>query len=354
MLENLVFSIDKSSLEGVVRDISLCRDNVPIFSYITSMNETKMKDLLDSGRTFQVSFIAPGENSYRYRIILENSQNARHKVIILSADYIIAFLNCLIRRKLIQNTRSLREIYKVMSALSTSKEEIERYFDLQNSNVANKKEKKESKKMEVKKMFGNLFGKIRGNQFRMSMNGLAVRDNEDRFLAFDLDTISLTDVTEMSFSAEDLIYKMPVGMNQVEIGDLIYTGHDSYAYVIEKKNENTLKVLSTSTKEIKEIVMPKNLFGFNFIVKVLSLAGNLMNFSNVTSDNPFGNMLPLLMMGEDSEMSDMLPLLMLSQNSEMTMNPMMMMAMMLSKKDNNNDMMPFLMMSMINNQNITQ
>ena len=90
----------------------------------------------------------------------------------------------------------------------------------------------------------------------------------------------------------------------------------------------------------KKIILPsKNAFGFNYVTKIVNFAENMFGgFSTPNSDNPFGNMLPLMMMSQSDSGNDndvfkmmMLSQMMSASNSETKMdmsNPLMLMALM--------------------------
>jgi hypothetical protein len=65
-----------------------------------------------------------------------------------------------------------------------------------------------------------------------------------------------------------------------------------------------------------------------------------------SADNPFGNLLPLMMLSGNKNMEDMMPLFLMSSGAmegDLTSNPMMMYFLM--KDGKMNDMLPFFLMS---------
>ena len=105
---------------------------------------------------------------------------------------------------------------------------------------------------------------------------------------------------------------------------------------------------SLGTPEAKAIIPTKNMFGFNFMTKVVNLFDNFMSTPN--SNNPFGNMLPFLMMGDNKNFDPMMMMFMTGQNNfnvnDMFSNPMMMYFMM--KDNKNTDLLPMFMMMNMN------
>jgi hypothetical protein len=107
-------------------------------------------------------------------------------------------------------------------------------------------------------------------------------------------------------------------------------------------DDNRFKVLDIFDGEEKTIVPARSPFGWDFLTKVVCL----YNFNNADTNNPFGNMLPLLLLS-DGKTDDMLPFLLMSQGGvDFATNPMLMYALMSGK--GNNDMLPFLLMSGFN------
>jgi hypothetical protein len=84
------------------------------------------------------------------------------------------------------------------------------------------------------------------------------------------------------------------------------------------------------------------MFGFNFMTKVVSLFGAFTDAP--TADQPFGNMLPFLMMGENKDIDPMMMFFMMNQGGTNVMaNPMMMYFMMKDNKDFDPMMLMFMM-----------
>jgi hypothetical protein len=108
-------------------------------------------------------------------------------------------------------------------------------------------------------------------------------------------------------------------------------------------NENgTFEVTDVRAGETKNIIPTRNMFGFNFMTKVVSLFGAFTDAP--TADQPFGNMLPFLMMGENKDIDPMMMFFMMGQGGTNVMaNPMMMYFMMKDNKDFDPMMLMFMM-----------
>ena len=188
--------------------------------------------------------------------------------------------------------------------------------------------------------FGNFdFGPV-DSSVRMSMYGMAIKNASGTYVAYDKATDSIVDVDIFNFEgANKLIYKMPVAIADVKAGDIVIHARKPM-FVLCTDDTNRLCVLDIFDGEEKNIVLPKSMFGFDFVTKVVSL----VDFTgSASASNPFGNMLPLLMMG-DSKSEDILPLLfMMNGQANFVQNPMLMYAMM-SKEGKMNDILPLMLM----------
>lgn len=208
-------------------------------------------------------------------------------------------------------------------------------------------ESKEEKEMGVIKGFE--FGVVGGDRVRLSHLGVAVKNKLGEFVAYDKAKGELINVDLIDLGIDNMIYKMPVAIKEIVAGDVIF--HGNIPMVIKKVREDKkLVAIDPYDAEEKVIIPIKNMFGFDFATKVVSM----IDFSNLGANekSPFGNMLPLLLMskGDGKGMSDMLPLMMLSQGGgafDMS-NPMMMMMLLGDKKGGMSDMLPLMMMSGMN------
>jgi len=208
-------------------------------------------------------------------------------------------------------------------------------------------ESKEEKEMGVIKGFE--FGLVGGDRVRLSHLGVAVKNKLGEFVAYDKAKGELINVDLIDLGIDNMIYKMPVAIKEIVAGDVIF--HGNVPMVIKGVREDKkLVAIDPYDAEEKVIIPIKNMFGFDFATKVVSM----IDFSNLGANEktPFGNMLPLLLMskGDGKGMSDMLPLMMMSQGGgafDMS-NPMMMMMMLGDKKGGMSDMLPLMMMSGMN------
>lgn len=198
------------------------------------------------------------------------------------------------------------------------------------------KKDKENKNM----MFNFDFGKVTSDAVRVSMYGIAVKSVDGRYVSYDSKTHSIMDVEILNMPAGDFLYKMPVAIKDVKAGDVVI--HNRVPMFVVDVHESTLKVIDIREGSEKEIYLTKSPFGFNFATKVVSLMD--MTGAKADESNPFGNMLPFMLMGENKDFDPMM-LMLLGQNGSaaaLTQNPMMMYFLM--KDTNHKDMLPLLMM----------
>ena len=76
--------------------------------------------------------------------------------------------------------------------------------------------------------------------------------------------------------------------------------------------------------EEKVILPTTSPFGFNFVTKVICLFDSMVANNSPSAENPFGNMLPYLMLSGENEFN---PMMLLAMNGNMgNINPLMLMA----------------------------
>ena len=154
-----------------------------------------------------------------------------------------------------------------------------------------KEKSKEKKSMNMPALKFD-FGPANPDSVAMSPYGLAVRCG-DTWYAYNTKENQTIDVTGMTFNFKNAIYKMPVAIDKVKEGDLII--HQKKAMYVVKVNDKTnVEVIDLAASEQKTVIPVSNMFGFNYITKIVPL----FNLGNITpsAENPFGNILPMMMM----------------------------------------------------------
>lgn len=207
-----------------------------------------------------------------------------------------------------------------------------------NNNVDNKKG---NKKM---KAFNFDFGPCTTDNIRMSMYGLAVKNANGTWVSYNPESKEIIDVDIFNFDGGKFLYKMPVAIKDVKVGDIVI--HNRKAMFVIDVSETGMTAIDPQVGEEKKILLTKSPFGFNFATKVVSLFN--ITSDAPTPDAPFGNMLPFLMMSENSGEFDMNTMLMLSMmggqgGMDFSKNPMMMYFLMKDSK-NADDLLPLMFM----------
>ena len=195
----------------------------------------------------------------------------------------------------------------------------------------------------MRRMFGNLeFGPVKG--INMSHLGIALKNAAGNMVSYDRQNGEIIDVDLIDFNAENMVYAMPCAIKDIKKGDVIRHINGNAVFVTD--TEGGIHVIDVAAGEKKEILPTKSMFGFDFVTKIVSL----IDFSamNASADQPFGNMLPLMMLSDNkSSMRDMLPMMMLMNGGNFGSfdmnNPLMMMALMGNGGSESNDFFPMVM-----------
>lgn len=198
----------------------------------------------------------------------------------------------------------------------------------------------------MKNIFDNFkFGKYEDGNIAYSIKGMAYYTDQLDWVSLGEDG-SLTKVNDFIIDGMDkFIYVMPVAINNIKKGDIILH-HDAPMFV-RTVLDNSLTVISPTSAEVKQIIPEKNIFGFNFVSKIVDITNGAL-FNNANKDNPFGNLLPFMLMSDDNDsMKDMLPFMLMQNNNFGDMNPMMLAFMMKDKGMDN--ILPLMFMQ---NQNL--
>ena len=206
----------------------------------------------------------------------------------------------------------------------------------------------ENNKEEVNmKKFGLDFG--RAKNVKMSMYGLAVKGANGSYVAYDRNNNVIVDVDIFNFDAEQYTFKMPVPISSLKAGDLIvHNGKMMYVQDVEEAFDRAIAAIDIAAGEDKLIRLTRNMFGFEYATKVVSLFDSMGNAPN--AENPFGNMWMLALADGGSMDTSTLAMMMLMngqpQTTESGFNPMMLLFM---DKDNSKDnLLPLMMMMNMN------
>lgn len=233
-------------------------------------------------------------------------------------------------------------------ALQSDTEELRNRVRKLENDMLNKVDKEKENETMIKGVNFD-FGPC-GSGVRLSMYGMAIQNSAGEWVSYNPATGEIINVDILNIAdGGKYLYKMPVPISEVKVGDIVVHNRVPM-FVTDILGNGTFAVTDVRAGESKTIIPVRNMFGFNFMTKVISLFGNMMG--TPSADQPFGNMLPFLMMGEGKSMdNDAMLMFMLMQNqsnSNMFNNPMMMYFLMKDNKDF--DPMMLMMMSMGTNQ----
>lgn len=204
--------------------------------------------------------------------------------------------------------------------------------------------KKENDTMDTNNIINFDFGPVNNEAIRLSPYGLAVRTNQNGdWLTYNPDKGEMMNVNIFNFKMDKFIYKVPAPLGSIKPGDLIL--HQKIPMFVRSVDNvaGTVEAINYRDSTIASILPVKSPFGFNFITKVISL----IDFSkiNANTENPFGNMLPLMMLGNQEDGNiDPLMMYMMMQNGSMDFNNPMMMYFLLKDNNSNDNLLPLMFM----------
>lgn len=176
-----------------------------------------------------------------------------------------------------------------------------------NAPIANKSDSVSRKGFNMNFDFGPC-----GDEVAFSPYGLAIRNSKGEYFTYNPATKQTIDVTGFTFFFQNMVYRMPVAASAVKEGDMII--HKHHPMFVSAVDGSNIEVVDILESEVKTVIPTSNLFGFNFITKIMPI----VNFGNTapSPDQPFGNLMPMMManmvFGEDGNNSDMGKMFMLS------------------------------------------
>lgn len=153
-----------------------------------------------------------------------------------------------------------------------------------------------------------------GDRAKISPLGIAVQNTSGEWVSYDKDSGEIVNVDLLNFGSNNFVYMIPVALKDVAEGDAVI--HNKHIMFVNKVRDNGLSVIDVTDGEYKKILPTKSVFGFNFITKVVSLID--FSASTASEDNPFGNMLPFLLLGDNMKGNDALPLALMMSNGNLS------------------------------------
>jgi hypothetical protein len=199
---------------------------------------------------------------------------------------------------------------------------------------------------EENNMFKNFkFGPVENSNVKISPYGIAIMNNSGTYVSYDKDTEEIVNVDILNFKCNNMLYMMPVAIKDIQAGDVVI--HNRVPMIItvaDEKDNSRLFAIDVASGEEKVILPTKSPFGFNFITKIVSLLDMMPNSTSANESNPFGNLLPFMIMGDNNDINPLM-FMALSGNADFASNPMMLYALAASDKDSNN-LLPLMLMGM--------
>jgi hypothetical protein len=199
--------------------------------------------------------------------------------------------------------------------------------------------RKENDDMNILKNFD--FGPCTGDKVKLSLYGLAVQNSTGTWVSYDPASGSIIDVDILNFEGGKFLYKMPVAIKDIKVGDMIIHNRKPMYVTALGENKGTVSAIDPAAGEEKVILCTKSPFGFDFITRVVNLFDGLGG--GASADTPFGNMLPLMLLSGDGKGSDdLLPFLLMNKGSFDMSNPLALYCLMGGSK--NRDLLPLMLM----------
>ena len=242
-------------------------------------------------------------------------------------------------------TNSATSIYSDISTIQVDKSDWNKVTNINKSNIStsNEKENKNMSKFGI----NFKFGAVPKHEVRMSMYGPAFKSN-DGWYAYD--GSDYRDVTDFLFGEENYCYMFPATDANIELGDYIYH-NNGWCRIIDLDDSNRLIVEKIFSHEVVTVLPTKNIFGYEFYTKLMPLFGNMFT---VSKEQPFGNMLPLMLMGDNKDLDPMMMYFCMGMGgNNQQINPMMMYMLMGDKDKNSDDLFKMMAISnMMGNKNL--
>lgn len=333
-----IFSINDNSFGEFLYDEYFNEEGTEIMESVITIKDKKLEELAQKVANLQ---------SEKFAELAASTADKVEPVAIKPNDY-LKLDDSLVFEAKIAPSMGYTEIATVANvATKADKTELtalaSRVDELENMHKVKIEYNKEKEEM---KNFNFDFGKVMDSQARVSMYGIAVKSPSGTWVAYDKKAEQMMDVDILNFEGMDMLYRMPVALNQVAAGDvIIHMGKPCFVVSFNEEGKS-FDVIDIFNAEEKCILPPRSPFGFTFVTKLVSL----IDFTgSASAEQPFGNMLPFLMM-KDGNMDDMLPFLMMSQGGDFASNPMMMMLLM-DKGGDKSEMFKMMAMAQMFSQN---
>lgn len=178
------------------------------------------------------------------------------------------------------------------------------------------------------------FGSFNSADIRLSTYGIAIKNKTGKFVSYDAKAKRLIDVDILNVPVEasKIFYKFPKALDDISEGDIII--HNSNLVFVEDNLGNKINVINPYEGTEQTILPLRSPYGYDYVVCVISI---LSQFPEADEKNPFGAMLPLLLMKKDNN-NNLLPFLLMRDSN---IDPMTLALL----GNNSGDILPFILMS---------
>lgn len=206
----------------------------------------------------------------------------------------------------------------------------------------NFKKEDNSMKMNMNEIFGDTIGRYTSGTIKYSPKGLAFLTDNYSYVVYDVDTLAATNVANLVMDIP--VYGIPVALKDLKKGDTIV--YNEAYYLVKAITDTHISAINVRKGTIENLIPKTSIFGFSFYVKLVT---PMENFKPDPS-NPFGSMLPFLMLEDSGNDDSMKDIMMISMMSGGAINSSMLPLMMMMNK-NGGDKNDLLMMMMLMGNN---
>jgi hypothetical protein len=164
---------------------------------------------------------------------------------------------------------------------------------------------------------------------------MAIKNKEGKWVSYNKDNGQIIDVDiiNIGLDCSKIFFKIPKPVSSVNPGDIVL--HNNIPVFVEEVKDKRFVVINPYEGTELTILPATSPFGYNYVNVIVSLTEF---FGPATEDNPFGNLLPLILSGDNNN-NLLLPYLLMSASDFHDIDPMLLLAC-----GGNNNLPLFLMM----------
>ena len=165
------------------------------------------------------------------------------------------------------------------------------------------------------------FGPYDASNVRLSPYGIAIKNKNNKWVSYDKDTQTLIDVDiiNINIDSKKVFFKIPKSVSSVDIGDIVL--HNDIPVFVEEVKGNKFVVINPYEGTELTIIAPTSPYGYSYLPVIISLTDF---FPIADNDNPFGNLLPVIL-AENGNSANVLMAL-LATNNNIDIDPMLLLA----------------------------